>query len=58
MIEQHRLLNHVADEIDAGRIKTTVTEILQPINAENMRKAHALVESGKTRGKIVLEGFS
>ena len=57
MIEQHRLLNHVADEIDAGRIKTTVTQILQPINAENMRKAHALVESGKTRGKIVLEGF-
>jgi len=57
MIEQHRLLNYVADEIDANRIRTTVTEILQPINAENMRKAHAMVESGSARGKIVLEGF-
>ena len=58
MIEQHRLLNFVADEIDAGHIKTTITKVLQPINAENMRKAHAIVESGKARGKIVLEGFS
>lgn len=57
MIEQHRLLSFVADEIDAGRIRTTVSEVLRPINAANMREAHALVESGKTRGKIVLEGF-
>ncbi|MGK9522450.1 zinc-binding alcohol dehydrogenase family protein, partial [Salmonella enterica subsp. enterica] len=27
------------------------------INAANMRSAHALVESGKARGKIVLEDF-
>ena len=57
MIEQHRLLNHVAQEIDAGRVRTTVTEVLRPINAANMRRAHALLESGKARGKVVLEGF-
>jgi NADPH:quinone reductase len=57
MIEQHRLLTYVAGEIDAGRIRTTVTEVLKPINAENMRRAHALLESGKVRGKVVLEGF-
>ena len=57
MIEQHHLLNFVADEIDAGRIRTTVSDVLHPINAANMRQAHALVESGKVRGKIVLEGF-
>ncbi|HAF01758.1 MAG TPA: zinc-binding alcohol dehydrogenase family protein [Methylophilaceae bacterium] len=57
MIEQHKLLNFVAKEIDAGRIRTTVSEVLRPINAANMRQAHALVESGKARGKIVLEGF-
>lgn len=57
MIEQHHLLSFVANEIDAGRIKTTVSEVLRPINASNMRLAHALVESGKMRGKIVLEGF-
>jgi NADPH:quinone reductase len=57
MIEQHNLLSFVAKEIDAGRIRTTVSEVLRPINAANMRKAHALIESGKARGKIVLEGF-
>ena len=57
MIEQHNLLSFVAKEIDAGRIRTTVSEVLCPINAANMRQAHALIESGKTRGKIVLEGF-
>ncbi|MFK7963837.1 MAG: zinc-binding alcohol dehydrogenase family protein [Burkholderiaceae bacterium] len=57
MIEQHRLLNHVASEIDAGRIRSTVSEVLSPINAENMRAAHALVETGRARGKIVVQSF-
>ena len=57
MIEQHHLLSFVANEIDAGRMRTTVSEVLRPINAANMRQAHAMVESGKARGKIVLEGF-
>ncbi len=57
MIEQHRLLSYVAQEIDAGRLRTTVSEILSPINASNMRYAHEMVESGTARGKIVLEGF-
>jgi NADPH:quinone reductase len=57
MIEQHRLLSFVAKEIDAGRIRTTVSEVLRPINAANLRQAHALVESGRARGKIVLEGY-
>jgi NADPH:quinone reductase len=57
MIEQHRLLSFVAKEIDAGSIRTTVSEVLRPINAANLRQAHALVESGRARGKIVLEGY-
>lgn len=57
MIEQHKLLSHVAGEIDAGRIRTTVSEVLSPINAINMREAHRLVETGKAKGKIVVEGF-
>ena len=57
MIEQHRLLNHVADEIDAGHIRTTVSEVLSPINAEMMRLAHAKIETGRAKGKIVLSGF-
>ena len=57
MGEQGKLLNAVADLIDAGKIRTTVTETLSPINAANLKKAHATIESGKARGKIVLEGF-
>ena len=57
MIEQHHLLSYVADQIDAGNIKTTVSEALSPINAANMREAHRLVETGQAKGKIVVEGF-
>ncbi len=57
MIEQHKLLSYVADEIDAGRIRSTVSEIFTPINAENLRKAHALLETGRATGKIVIENF-
>ena len=53
-IEQHRLLCYVADEVDGGRLRTTRSDTLVPINAENLRKAHALLESGKARGKITL----
>jgi NADPH2:quinone reductase len=57
MIEQHKLLSYVANEIDAGRVRTTVSEVLSPINAVNMREAHRLVETGQAKGKIVVEGF-
>lgn len=57
MIEQHHLLNRVAALIDEGKLVTTVTEVLSPINAENLRKAHAKIEGGKTIGKIVLENW-
>ncbi len=54
MIEQHKLLSYVADEIDAGRLRSTVSETLTPINAANLRTAHALIESGKAKGKITI----
>jgi NADPH:quinone reductase-like Zn-dependent oxidoreductase len=57
MIEQHHLLNTVCDLIDSNKIKTTLTDVLSPINAENLRKAHKKLESGTTIGKIVLSGF-
>ncbi|MFK3796003.1 zinc-binding alcohol dehydrogenase family protein [Pseudomonas sp. NPDC088444] len=57
MIEQHHLLNRVADLIDQGVLKTTLGEHFGTINAQNLRRAHALIESGKATGKIVLEGF-
>ena len=57
MIEQHNILNKVAELIDNGTIKTTLGENFGSINAENLRKAHAFLETGKAKGKMVLEGF-
>jgi NADPH:quinone reductase-like Zn-dependent oxidoreductase len=57
MIAQHELLNRVSLLIDQGVLKTTLGEHFGTINAENLRRAHAVIESGKAKGKIVLEGF-
>lgn len=57
MIAQHRLLCEVAELVDAGVIRSTVGAHFGRINAANLKRAHALIESGKAKGKIVLEGF-
>ncbi|WLR46633.1 zinc-binding alcohol dehydrogenase family protein [Halobacillus litoralis] len=57
MIEQHNLLNEVADLIDQSEIKTTLNKRLSPINAQNLKQAHQLLESGSSIGKIVVENF-
>jgi NADPH2:quinone reductase len=57
MIAQHNLLNDVADLIDKGVLRTTMDQAFGTINAANLKRAHALLESGKSRGKIVLEGW-
>ena len=57
MIEQHRLLEKVAEMVDRGEVVTTLTEEFGTINAANLLRAHALLESGKGRGKLVLSGF-
>lgn len=57
MGEQGRLLNEVSRHVDAGTLRTTMTERVPGINAANLRRVHAQLESGTTRGKIVLEGF-
>jgi len=57
MIEQHELLDQVADWLDSGKLKGTLKETLSPINAANLRKAHAKLESGTMIGKLVLRGW-
>ena len=57
MIAQHHLLNDVADLIDKGVLRTTLNQSFGTINAANLKRAHAVLESGKSRGKIVLEGW-
>lgn len=58
MIQQHHLLNNVAELVDAGTIRTTMNKLLKPINASNLRKAHAAIEGRHTVGKIVLQGWA
>jgi NADPH2:quinone reductase len=57
MAEQGRILHEVAALVDAGRIRSTLTEVAGAITAADVREAHARIESGSTRGKIVLAGF-
>ena len=57
MIAQHRLLDEVSALIDKGVLRTTLDQVITPINAANLTKAHALIESGTSIGKIVLEGW-
>ena len=57
MDAQGKLLNEVADLVEAGRIRSTATDVAGRIDAATLRKVHALIESGTARGKVVLEGF-
>lgn len=57
MIAQHQLLDEVASLIDAGRLRSTFNQDFGPINAANLKRAHALIESGRSTGKVVLSGF-
>ena len=58
MGRQNTLLDWVAQQIDEGNIKSTLTETLSPINAVNLREAHRLIETGKSIGKVVIHDFS
>jgi alcohol dehydrogenase len=58
MLEQHHLLNEIASLMDRGLIQSTLNTVLQPINAENLREAHRLLESGAMQGKLVVKDWS
>lgn len=57
MEQQHLILETIAHLVDDGTLKTTMTENYGIINATNLKRAHAAIEAGSVRGKIVLEGF-
>lgn len=54
---QHVILKRTAELVDAGRLRATTGERFGRITADNLRRAHALIESGRAKGKVVLEGF-
>jgi len=58
MQRQHEILEEAAALIADGTLRTTLAESLGPINAANLRRAHQVLERGRTIGKLVLEGFA
>ncbi|MDH4989136.1 zinc-binding alcohol dehydrogenase family protein [Aminobacter anthyllidis] len=57
MDRQAELLDEVARLVDEGKVRTTLNQVLRPIDPVNLKQAHSLIESGRSKGKIVLEGF-
>lgn len=57
MNHQGNILNRVAQLVDKGQIKSTQSQYYGLINAQNLRSAHAMLESNRSIGKIVLSGF-
>lgn len=57
ILRQHDSLTEVSKLMDLGTLKTTMTQNYGTINAQNLKMAHAWIESGRSIGKIVLEGW-
>ena len=57
MIEQHYILNRIAELIDAGKLRATANDNLSPINAENILEGHRRLETGKSIGKLTVSGW-
>ena len=57
VMKQHLILNEAAALFEGETLRSASTEIAGPIDAGHLRKAHAIVESGRATGKIVLDGF-
>lgn len=57
MQTQHIILDKIAQLLDESKLKGTLTQSLSPLNADNLRKAHSLVESGHMIGKVVVSGW-
>ncbi len=55
MVEQHHILNKVADLIDQGVLVHTLTQTLTGLSAKTLKKAHEQLESGTTIGKLAIK---
>jgi len=51
------ILGQLAELIDTGKLRPSVGEVMGTINVENLVAAHQAIESGRTIGKLVLEGW-
>ncbi|ROO29574.1 NADPH:quinone reductase [Salinisphaera japonica YTM-1] len=57
--ERHgEILAELATLLDEGRIHTTLGNVIGPLSVDNLTKAHRQLESGRTRGKLVLTALA
>lgn len=54
MVEQHRILTHIAALVDDGRLVSPACSFFHGLTADSLRQAHAMLETGGTVGKVVL----
>lgn len=54
MVAQHRILEEVAELVDAGVLRSTASHVLYPLDAARLIEAHRLVEGGGIAGKVVV----
>jgi zinc-binding alcohol dehydrogenase family protein len=57
MIEQHHILNKIAQLLDNRILTSTLTDTIGPITADNITKAHQQLMSGATIGKLALRAI-
>jgi len=53
---QHRILAEVSALVDRGVLRSTLQQEIGALTPDNLRRAHAAVESGRSIGKLVLAG--
>jgi len=56
-LAQGRILDRLAELVQAGELRSTLTQTLSPIGAATLEQAHGLLRSGRTLGKIALQGW-
>lgn len=54
MARQQQILAQLARLVDAGRIRSTLTETLEGLCADTFKEAHRRIEGGRTIGKIAV----
>ncbi|MFM7675593.1 MAG: zinc-binding alcohol dehydrogenase family protein [Synechococcus sp.] len=57
MAEQGRILEALAARVERGQLSSPLRTCLEPIGAENLRRAHALLEEGHNIGRLILQGW-
>ncbi len=55
MARQGEILDRVSEMLDAGALRTTLTDNLGPLTPANLAAAHRQLETGRTLGKLALE---